>query len=181
MTDTGRKKGFSILDFIERAVSKFPTDTERKELLESLDILIKYFQNMQGKIRSLPQDMEQREVLSAIATMRNFLESARDKPLLAAAFGLPYRKNALAREAKEEVAPVVAEKIFDELKMLSTEEIQQRLLDYKTTSMDQLHALATYLNIKHPQRMRRQDLIDKIVKVGFANVRAYDTLRTAKD
>jgi len=181
MTETKKKKEFSILDFMNQAVSKFPTDTEREELIKSLDVLIKYFQNLQGKIRSLPDDIEQKEVLSAIGTIKNFLESAKDKPLIAAAFGLPYKRTALTREAKEEMSPVMAEKIFNELKMLSTEEIQQRLLDYKKISMEELHALATYLGIKHPQRMRRQDLVDKVVKIGFANIRGYETLRTARD
>ena len=181
MTESGKKKEYSILDFINETISKFPTDTEREELIRSLDILIRYFQNLQEKFKLLPNDIQQKEVLSAVDTIKSFLVSAREKPLIAAAFGLPYRKTAFRREAKEEVSPLIAEKIFNELKTLSTERIQQRLLDYRSMTMDELHALASYVGIKHPQRIKRQDLVDKIVKIGFANIRAYETLRESRD
>jgi len=71
------------------------------------------------------------------------------------------------------------EKLFNELKALSTDEILQRLLD-KDISMKDLRALAAYLDIKHERGMNREDLVDRVVKIGFANVRGYELLRKTK-
>jgi len=44
--------------------------------------------------------------------------------------------------------------------------------------MGELRGLAAYLGIKEAEKISRQTLVDKIVKIGFANVRGYEILRS---
>jgi len=172
------KKESSILGFLEEVVRSFPSDIERDKIVKNIDTIIKYFQDLQGRVKSLPDENSQKEILSAISTINDFLLSARDNPVLSAALGLSYERPTSPKRVKKEITPQSGEKLFNELKSLPTEQIQQRLLDYKSVSMDELRALASYLGIKHPQRIKRQDLVDKIVKIGFANIRGYEMLRS---
>nr|MDO8081712.1 Rho termination factor N-terminal domain-containing protein [Candidatus Freyarchaeota archaeon] len=175
------EKEYSILDFLYETLSKFPNDAEREQIIKGLDMGINYFQNLKERIKSLPNDYKQKEILSAIDTIKNFLISAKENSPLALALGPSFVKELSTKRPKKVLSPQVGEKLFNELKILPTEEIQQKLLDYKNISMEELYALADYLGIEHQKRIKRQDLIDKIVKIGFANIRGYELLRSTKD
>jgi len=181
MTMVGKKKKreTSVLDFLAETIKSLPSDEEKKEIIENINIIIKYFQDLQERVKSLPNDDKKGEILSAITTIKEFLFSAKDNPTLSAALGLSYERPIAAKRPKKEITPQTGEKLFNELKSLPTEQIQQRLLDYKIT-MDELRALASFLGIKHPPRIKRQDLVDMIVKMGFANIRGYKILRSDK-
>jgi len=176
-----KKKEASILNFLEEVVKHFPSDAEREQIIKNLDIIIGYFQDLKERVKSLPNESQQKELLSAITTINNFLLSAKDNTFLSTALGLSYEKAISTKREKKEIPPQTGEKLFNELKDLTTEEIQQKLLDYKSVTMDELRALASYLGIKHPQRIKRQDLVDKIVKIGFANIRGYEILRSNRE
>jgi hypothetical protein len=175
-----REKELSILNFLEEVVKHFSSDAERDQIIRNLDIVIGYFQDLKERIKSLPNESQQKELLSAIAIINNFLLSAKNNPVLSAALGLSYEKAISAKREKKEISPETGEKLFNKLSNLTTEEIQQKLLD-KSVTMDELRALASYLGIKYPQRIRRQDLVDKIVKIGFANIRGYGILRSNRE
>jgi hypothetical protein len=172
------RKEHSILDFLDETLKNLPEDAERERVIKSLDAIIGYFQDLRDRIRSLTPDYQQKEVLSAIDTVREFLLRAKNNPPLAAALGLHYQKAVTYRKPAREISQVEGKKIFNELKELTTEQILQKLLDYKKVSMAELRALATHLDIKEPEKMSRQDLVDKIVKIGFANIRGYEMLRS---
>lgn len=78
-------------------------------------------------------------------------------------------------ENKNESNLELAKNLLETLKDLSTNEIQQVLLNTKT-SITILVSLAQLLNIEHSSH-DREDLVDRIVKVGFANPRGYSILR----
>ena len=67
-----------------------------------------------------------------------------------------------------------------ELTNLEPAEIQERLSDYKRVSMTELRALAVKLELGSEDRVSRQDLVDQIVKIGFANQRGYESLRKSR-
>jgi len=70
---------------------------------------------------------------------------------------------------------------MQQLKGLSTEEITQTLLSIKKVTMDDLKALPLSIGIvTQDQRINRQELVDRSVKLGFANARGYDLLRSGK-
>jgi hypothetical protein len=168
----------SILDFLDQTIDRFPTDAEREKMIKSLDVIIAYFRDLREHVESLPLGQKQKEVLSAINVIRDFLQSAEENPSLAAALGLHFEKPMASRKPRRQISQAEGEKLFNELKQLTTEQIQRRLLDFKGTSMGELRGLATYLGIKEADKISRQTLVDKIVKIGFANVRGYEILRS---
>lgn len=168
----------SILDFLDHTLNRFPNDVEREQVIKSLDVIITYFQDLREHVESLLPNYKQKEILSAINVIRDFLFSAKENPPLAAALGLYFEKPTSSKKPKRQISLAEGEKIFNELRQLTTEQIQQRLLDYRGMSMDELRALATYLGIKEAEKISRQSLVDKIVKIGFANVRGYELLRS---
>jgi len=176
-----QRKEYFVLEVLEETLKHFPTDAERENFTKNIDVIINFFQSLRERVLSLPNDEEQRKILLAIKDITNFLESAEKSPVLATALGLAYEKKTLAKSRREEVTPQSVETLLNELKNLPTEQIQKKLLDYKTVTMPQLRALASLLGIKHEQRIKRQDLVDKIVKIGFANIRGYDMLRSTED
>ena len=181
MIERKKKMGPSILDFLDETIRSFPSDVEREKIVKNIDIIIRYFQDLQERVKSLPNGDKQKEILSAITTINSFLLSAKGNPALSAALGLSYERPSSTKRVKKEIIPQTGEKLFNELKSLPTEQIQQKLLNYKSVTMDELRALASYLGIKHLQRIKRQDLVDKIVKIGFANIRGYEMLRSDKN
>jgi len=180
MKERKKKKETSILDFLAETVKSLPSDAEKEKIVKNIGIIIKYFQDLQERVKSLPDDDKKKEILSAIITINEFLLSAKDNPVLSAALGLSYERAISPKRVKKEIPPQTGEKLFNELKSLPTDQIQQKLLDYKSVTMDELRALASYLGIKYPQRIKRQDLVDMIVKIGFANIRGYEILRSDK-
>ena len=168
----------SILDFLDQTIDRFPSDAERGQMIKSLDVIIGYFRDLREHVESLPLDHKQKEVLSAINIIRDFLQSAKENPPLAAALGLYFEKPMTSRKPRRQISQAEGEKIFNELRQLTTEQIQQRLLDYRGASMGELRGLAAYLGIKEAEKISRQTLVDKIVKIGFANVRGYEILRS---
>jgi len=177
MKERRKTKEQLVLDYIRETVEKIPSDAEKEEIIKNLNMITRHIQDLGERVKLLPNEYSKKEILSAIDLIDRFLLSARDNPTMAAALSLPYQRAMSRKLSKKEVLPQVGQQIFEELKTIPTEEILHRLLDYKTTSMGDLRALARHLGIKHQERVKRQDLIDKIVKLGFANVRGYERLR----
>jgi exonuclease VII large subunit len=172
----GHEKERSIEDFLADNLSKFPNDAEKERVLKNLNEIIRYFENMKKRVEALPNAKKQDEILSAIDTVKRFLETGKENPVLSIALGLQ-REKPESSKPKKETSLEEGKKLFNDLKKLPTEEIQKRLLDYKSISMDQLHALALFLRIRNHEKTGRQNLVDMIVKSGFANVRGYELLR----
>lgn len=179
------KKEHFILDFAENlssALQILPSDFERERITKDLEIIIQYFKDLRERVKSLPDTKNRDEIVSAVATIKNFLESAIENPAIAPVLGLPYGKRIVpSKPRRKEIPSQIGERLFNELKELSTEQIQEKLLNYKSASMDELRSLATYLGIKYEQRIKRQELVDKIVKIGFANIRGYEILRSGNN
>jgi uncharacterized protein YeeX (DUF496 family) len=167
----------AVLDYLKRVISGLPTDSQKQQLTDNLELINKHIHDMQERIRLLPNDSHKNEIMSAIDLIRGFLSSAKENPPVAAALGLPFKRT-LSGSTKKVSEPQVGEKLFRELNSLSTDEILQRLLDYRTVSMADLRALAKRIDIRHPEGANRKDLADQILKLGFANIRGYEKLRS---
>lgn len=178
MKKTQQRKEYFILEAIEETLNHFPHDTEKERFIKNIEAIISFLQTLKERVQSLPNAEDQRKVLLAIGDLTKFLQNAEKSPVLAMALGLAYEKKAIPKLQREEAVPQSVQPLLDELKHLPTEQIQMKLIDYKSVTMIQLRALASLLGIKYEQRIKRQDLVDKIVKVGFANIRGYEMLRS---
>ncbi len=177
MSQRRRTGEYIILDYLKQIVSELPTDARKQEILDNLEIISKHIQDMKERVRLLPNDSNKNEIVNAIDLISDFLTSAKENPPVAAALGLPFKRTPRVSVRKISEAQV-GEKLFRELNTLPTNEILQRLLEYKKISMADLRALAKHIGIKHQERVNRVNLVDQIVKLGFANIRGYEKLRS---
>jgi len=177
MSQKRRTNEEAVLDYLKKTISELPTDSRKQQLIDNLQLINKHIQNMQNQIRLLPNDAHKNEVINAIDLISDFVSLAKDNPPLAAALGLPF-KRVPSGSTKRMSEPQVGERLFKELNAISTDQILQRLLDYKSVSMADLRALAKHIGIKQPERANRKELADQILKLGFANIRGYERLRS---
>lgn len=166
-----------VLDYLKEIISGLPTDSQKQQLIDNLELINKHIHDMQERIHLLPNDSRKNEIINAIDLISDFVLSAKENPPVAAALGLPFKRTS-SGSIKKVSEPQVGEKLFKELDSISTNEILQRLLDYKSISMADLRALAKHIGIRHPERANRTDLADQIVKLGYANIRGYERLRS---
>lgn len=174
------KKEYIFLEALKETLDHFPDDEEKERFIRNIDIIINFLQTLKERVKSLPNKEEQRKVLLAIENVTEFLQISKKNPVLSLAIGLTCEKKISTKSQQEKMNPQSVQFLLEELKNLSTEEIQKKLIDYKSVTMSELRALASLLGLKCEQRIKRQDLVDKIVKIGFANIRGYNILRTKK-
>ena len=152
-----------------------PSEAERDEAIAALDVLIRALQDLRQKLTELPSETERQSVGDAAVVLERFFESMKARPGLAASLGV----SVSAAVAK---APAPARRNEDldallrSLEALPTDEIQRRLLDEDEFTHSMLQALARKLGLPAERGGGRRDLVDRIVKLGFANKRGYDLL-----
>lgn len=173
------RKAASPIDLLTETLASLPDEAERDRLLKSLDAIIAFFSDLKRRVESLPSSSARAHTLTALEDIGEFLNRSKDNPVLATALGLAYDQELQRSSRAAPASSRSAEALLQEIKALPTGEIQERLNDYKRVSMNELHALARMLGLRYEDRMKRQDLIDRIVKIGFANIRGYDLLRGA--
>ena len=172
MSKRKKNKYHHLLTFLEDSLEDFPNDEEREEIVNSLEVTIDHLRGLQKQIESIPNDKKREEVLSAVKLIEGFLISAEGNSKLATILGMPPTKGRKLK-TKTEISSRRGEGMLKELECMPTKEIEQRLMGYP---VNDLRSLATHLSIKS-DRMKKEDLVDKITKLGFANVRGYDILR----
>ncbi|TKC96410.1 hypothetical protein [Polyangium fumosum] len=151
------------------------SDADREQALAALDAMIEALQNIRNRLRALPSEEERRRVGNAADALEQFLDSMKARPDVAASLGLPQTKAPSLPRKREDIQTVVAN-----LQDLSTDEIQQRLLDEREFSVSMLHSVARQMGLSVDRNVGRRDLVDQIVKLGFANRRGYRLLGGAR-
>lgn len=66
--------------------------------------------------------------------------------------------------------------LHERLDALSTPDIEAALLAEPAIGLVDLYSLAAFLDIEFPRRIQRKRLVDRIVKLGYANPRILDDL-----
>lgn len=152
-----------------------PSDAERTEALVALDSMIQALQTVREHLRTLPSEEERKRVGAASDVLERFLDSMKARPGIATSLGLAATKPSPLQRKREEVDTHLAD-----FERLSTEEIQRKLLDEQEFTIAMLHTLARKLEIPNERHAGRRDLVDRIVKLGFANKRGYQILSGVK-
>jgi len=162
-----------VLRLAEQLTSAQPSEIERQAALGALDLLIDGLKDIRNAIASLPGADEIRELQGALSTLEGFFNSAKLRPGVVnqiAVLKQPQRSIRCAPERHSSAELAVA------LDKLRTEDIQQSLLDTNRYSRAELTSLARHLGIEISRSMQREDIVDRIVKIGFANRRGYTVL-----
>lgn len=84
----------------------------------------------------------------------------------------PHRLNSLRKTLKHQAVQLIRR-----LGGLSVGQIQDELLEERKYSLQVLHEVARQLKISLDSKISKEELVDRVVKVGFANPRGYEGLR----
>lgn len=167
-----------VVDLVESSLARIPSEEERSRLVGALDVLIAHLSEVRQNIVSLPSDPDRKRLQGALDDIHEFLAEAMTNPSLASVLGVGKTRKSSGKSGRalDAMTKAGAEVIVRDLDALSTNDIQRRLLDPSEYSTKELRAVADLLGIP-PGRLNREQLIDKIVKIGFANRRGYDLLK----
>lgn len=179
---TGRKLD-SFLSRLSELVDALPTEETKHRLDRELEALIKFLQDFQIRLRSLPAGEDVEGVASTIETIKDCVRVAESDPVLSSVLGLssPNKgqrksaRNAYSAQSHED-ARVTAE----ELKGLSPSDIELMLADRKKYNVPKLRQIGEELGLHLPSRSTRLSIIEKIAK-KTANLRGYEYLRHGSD
>ena len=131
------------------------------ELLQELDVL-------REAVNQFPNESKINNITGAIQTLVSFLDTIKDKPLLAEML-LPKK----TRARKTAGSLVDTDALLKQLEGLPSEKIFGELTKHKK---DTLLELSAKMNITANKSLTKNALADKIFKLGFANRRGYDLL-----
>jgi hypothetical protein len=154
-----------------------PSEADRADALAALDAMIEALQNIRTRLSSLPSEEERRRVGDAADALERFLDSMKARPGIAASLGLAMAKTSPAPRKREDVDVDV---LLADLEELATDEIQKKLLNEQEFTLPMLHSIARKLGLSGERTANRHDLVDRIVKLGFANKRGYQLLGRAR-
>ncbi len=165
------KKRLNIHDAlskIKECISLLPGEDEKQKIKQDIHDVITELDVLQNNINSFPDEPGKDHLFQAIHTLTSFLDSLKDKPLLADVI-LPKAKKARKARASE----VNVDGFLKELEGLPTDELIGKLSKHKKNT---LLELSSRLNITVNSKQTKDILVDKIFKLGFANKRGYDLL-----
>ena len=179
---TGRKLD-SFLSRLSELVDALPTEETKHRLDRELEVLIKFLQDFQIRLRSLPAGEDVEGVTSTIESIKDCVRVAESDPVLSSVLGLSSRNKGLKKTARNaysaqshEEASIIAE----ELKGLSTSDIELTLADRRKYNLSMLRQIGEALGLNLPSRSTRLSIIEKIAK-KTSNLRGYEYLRRGSD
>jgi hypothetical protein len=154
------------------------SESERQELTSAIDRILKHLELVKKNVNSLPTEHDSSELNGALESLLRYVRRAEDNALLASALGLvpPKRGPSRPPAVSNLISRAALEDRVRELSELPTDGIADHLSNYKVFSMDELRDIARIFGIRADD-LARSDLVDRIVKIGFANKRGYQRLR----
>ena len=157
------------LEKIRECLHQLPTADETQAALQTITEIMNELDTLRGHLARFPGEREVDQVSQAIYTVASFIDSVKDRPLLAEALFPTATK---ARKPKKEAPPDV-DCLTQLLEGLPTDGIVAELSKQKK---DTLVALSVKLGISATSKLTKDALVDKIFKLCFANRRGYELL-----
>ncbi|MDE2997489.1 MAG: hypothetical protein OXU79_00250 [Gemmatimonadota bacterium] len=179
---TGRKLD-SFLSRLSDLVDALPTEETKHRLDRELEALIGFLQDFQMRLRSLPAGEDVEGVTSNIETIKDYVRVAESDPVLSSVLGLSSRNRTMSKSPRAAYTAQNrsdAKGVAEELKGMSSAEIERMLADRKKYNVAMLRQIGDELGLNLPSRSTRLSIIEKIVK-KTANLRGYNYLRQGSD
>jgi hypothetical protein len=159
---------------IGQIVEKIPTDEERRNIIKSIDELIRFLQDLEKKLEAMPTDSKRQEIKRAAQAIYSFLEEARADPLKASILGLSIFAKTKGRKAPVILNEEELQKAVREIESTPVPELTTKLMAY---NKPQLIYLGKKFHTHVTEKMSKVDIVNKIAK-SLENVRGYELLRT---
>ncbi len=177
------KKLESFLRNLSTLVDTLPSEETKSQLDLELQALIKFLQDFQVRLRSLPSEQDAEGVSSTIETLKDYVRIAESDPVMSRVLGLtmdsrtlrkPSRNYLSDQDRKEAIA------VAEELKDLSPADIEHKFEDKRKYNITMLKQIGKELGLSIPSKSTRLSIIEKITK-KTANLRGYNYLRYGRD
>lgn len=181
MTQRNPKALQRITAGLDALLGALPTPEEQASLEAALANSARILQELHERVRHLPSVDERQKLAESLEIIKSFVLKAQSNPRLAASLGLdagrasPRQAAQIASHPARDLRAVV-----EQLDVLPTSEIETQLLDGARYDDETLRQLARALNLRVGRGAGRKELVDKIVKLGFANRRGYALLGVQK-
>lgn len=175
---TGRKLD-SFLTRLSDLVDALPSEETKHRLDRELEALIRFLQDFQIRLRSLPAGEDVEGVTSNIEMIKDYVRVAESDPLLSNVLGLSSDSKATRKSSRNSDTAQCREQaisIAEELKGLPPHDVERKLADRRKYSVSMLRKIGGELGLHLPSKSTRLSIIEKIVK-KTGNLRGYNYLR----
>ena len=177
---TARKLDRFLTD-LSALVEALPSPEAKARMDADLVSLIEFLQNFRSQLNSLPTDEGAAQISSTIEAVKDFVRIAEADPTMCRVLGLAERSRPNGRPRRQAKASELdAAKALDELRKLSSEEVERALSDRASYNVQALRALAAQLGLRIPARATRLSIVERITKT-LANRWGYQYLREGSD
>jgi hypothetical protein len=157
-------------------IQSLPSEVEKTQARERIASLTDFLETCQSAVDSLPTVEDASKVSEALDWLQDLFAKAEANPVLAGLVRPPSaprpRKNAQGTTEQELAS---AKLDVDGLKVISVEQIRERLLDESGYSLARLRAMAASLGIGATDKLGRESLAHQIT-TKIANIRGYEAL-----
>ena len=175
-TTTARKLDRFLTD-LSVLVEALPSPEAKARMDADLVSLIEFLQNFRSQLNSLPTDEGAAEIASTIEAVKDFVRMAEADPTMCRVLGLAERPRQNGRPRHQAKAGELdAAKALDELRKLSSAEVERTLSDRASYNVQALRALAAQLGLRIPSKTTRLSIVERITKT-LANRWGYQYLR----
>lgn len=186
MNNSGKLTGKKLESFLSKMselVDTLPSQETRDRLDQELEVLIKFLQDFQNRLKSLPTEEDVYGVTPSIETIKDCVRIAESDPVMSRVLGLSADSGALRRRPNNSLTQQDREEakaIAEELKELSPRDVERKFANNRKYTIPILRQIAGALGINIPSKSTRLSIIEKIAK-KIANLRGYNYLRHRSD
>jgi hypothetical protein len=163
-----------IIKELDQLMDVMPSDEERRNIVTSIESLIKFLDDLKRKVETIPDDSKRTEIKKAVQVIYTFLEEARTDPLKASILGLTRGKARLRYEKASSFSEEELQRVVKEIESTPTPKLTTKLMAYNKR---QLISLGKKFNTHVTEKMSKIDIVNKIAK-SLENMRGYELLRT---
>ena len=178
MPETRSARNFRrLLNLVHRMTTELPSDDDLADARQAIDGVISLLSQVRAQLDAVPSESERAKAREAMTVIEELVNSDKSRAILSGALGGAKRKGSrkgtgVAAAAKQERA----QEAITELRALPIQEIRNRLFATNAYTLDELRQMASALRIRAERGNGREDLADRIYKLGFANPRGYQML-----
>ncbi len=179
MSPTGgkmpRDRATALIRGLQTALGSLPSDQEKLQLLESLDRLRVFIDELRESVVKLPVAETQADTKAALEQLEQVYLKATSSPWLAATIGIAPRKKSGTRPLSGDEKQA-GQRLAQKLAELPTDQVEANLLDESQYPSRSLHAVAQAFGIRSTKGFSRESLAHQIA-MKVANARGYRALR----
>jgi len=180
MAKNTEKKYFELRKFgssLRQLTESLPTESDKAQLRAQFEEVISFLTKTANAMDALPSVEQTANVRKALDAFEDLAIRAKTDPILSAALGMnPPRRSSPPSAAPSLQENEKAESLLNQLRSLSIDDMNARLVNADLTSARELSAVDSILEIKTTRKQGLNLLVQQIFK-KLSNFRGYEELQ----